>query len=388
MLWPSNMISAATNAEILMVGKSFADPSAAGNYTIWSFPRTTGVGDSSHPFTTFSVIQEAFGSSAASPLRAAPSTASNAHVYSVSVQTNKMLQLWNGRMFNGWDKLITGFTNNINPTVGLGVAGATDWSGDIAEVLIYKRVLSTNDRQTIYTYLSSRYNIACESVSTVFTPTSFTLNGSGVKAWWKADSLVLNNNDPVSTWTDSGGGGNTLTGTLLLRPLYKSALYNGLPAVRFDGVNDQLLCTAFNLTNFTVCVVAKVTGSNNCVIGNQAANFQTRLAYNNTVAMQFYDNGTDINSGTGYQWPNGALLFYAFRRTNAVMTFVQNGVEQSAVSGGTTVFPVDTVGNTLAAAALPFNGDMCELILYNYALTSDELIQLYYGYLRDRWGLP
>lgn len=33
---------------------------------------------------------------------------------------------------------------------------------------------------------------------------------SGLSAWYKPESLQLNNNDPVSSWTDSSGNGYTL----------------------------------------------------------------------------------------------------------------------------------------------------------------------------------
>lgn len=62
---------------------------------------------------------------------------------------------------------------------------------------------------------------------------------SGLKAWYKADALVLNDNDPVASWTDSSGSGNHAT-EATNKPLYKTGIVNSLPVVRFDGIDDRL----------------------------------------------------------------------------------------------------------------------------------------------------
>src|SRR5205085_5275761 len=61
----------------------------------------------------------------------------------------------------------------------------------------------------------------------------------GLQAWYKADALGLHDGDPVATWTDSSGRGHagSAPGTAQ-RPSFVAAAVNGLPAVRFDGVDD------------------------------------------------------------------------------------------------------------------------------------------------------
>lgn len=66
---------------------------------------------------------------------------------------------------------------------------------------------------------------------------------TGLKGRWKANSLVLNNNDPVANWTDQSASGYTLSqSTEANKPLYKSAPtgFNSWPALYFDGTNDTL----------------------------------------------------------------------------------------------------------------------------------------------------
>lgn len=70
------------------------------------------------------------------------------------------------------------------------------------------------------------------SVVSTFSPSDI----AGLKVWLKADALSLSNNDPVTTWTDSSGTGNSLTqGTAGAKPTYKTNIFNGQPAISFDG---------------------------------------------------------------------------------------------------------------------------------------------------------
>lgn len=73
-----------------------------------------------------------------------------------------------------------------------------------------------------------------------FTP----LRIPGCKVWLKANSLSLSDGDPVSTWPDSSGNANDVTGVTTTRPLYKTGIINGLPSVLFDGTDDFLTFTA------------------------------------------------------------------------------------------------------------------------------------------------
>lgn len=91
-------------------------------------------------------------------------------------------------------------------------------------------------------------------VSSAFTPTDI----SGLKAWWKADSLSLNNNDLVASWSTSGGSSRTATQDLdSLKPVFLTAQQNGLPLVYFDDVSvgKILTFTTESLQYFTCFVV-------------------------------------------------------------------------------------------------------------------------------------
>jgi hypothetical protein len=125
----------------------------------------------------------------------------------------------------------------------------------------------------------SAYSAVETETTTAFLPT----NVSGLQLWLKADAIVgLNDNDPVTDWQDSSSANNDAAsggGTGLNPPTYKTNILNGLPAVRFDAVNDgmitPLVLSAAPYSIFLVyaCATAvsgsrrMIQGSNNWLIG-------------------------------------------------------------------------------------------------------------------------
>ncbi|MGB0141519.1 MAG: hypothetical protein ACPF8W_00445 [Luminiphilus sp.] len=59
---------------------------------------------------------------------------------------------------------------------------------------------------------------------------------AGLAGWYKADAITgLSDGDPVDSWVDSSGNGNTLTqSTSGAKPTYETEELNSLPIVRFD----------------------------------------------------------------------------------------------------------------------------------------------------------
>ena len=88
-----------------------------------------------------------------------------------------------------------------------------------------------------------------------FSPTDI----AGLVLWLAADlGLALSDGDPVVTWPDQSGNGNDVTQPVAAaRPTFRTAVINGEPVVRFDGVDDVLR----NLSNMgltTICTILTV----------------------------------------------------------------------------------------------------------------------------------
>ncbi len=70
---------------------------------------------------------------------------------------------------------------------------------------------------------------------------SYTPPAEGLLLWLKADSISASDGDVISSWDDQSGNGLHFTQSDSTKaPVFKTNIINGLPALRFDGVNDVL----------------------------------------------------------------------------------------------------------------------------------------------------
>lgn len=68
---------------------------------------------------------------------------------------------------------------------------------------------------------------------------------SGIKGWWKADSISQADGSSVSAWLDSSGNeAHMYQSSASAQPTLQTNELNGYPVVRFDGTNDFMNLTA------------------------------------------------------------------------------------------------------------------------------------------------
>lgn len=228
-----------------------------------------------------------------------------------------------------------------------------------------------------------------------FTPASV----PGLAAWWDASAITgLNNNDAVASWTDSSGNSQTITqGTGAAQPIYKTAIQNGRPVVRFDGVDDALsVANALGVTDdmsmFVVCSKA-ITASHGMVVKVGGA------------------NGVGIGAGTGTIDTNGDTLIALSEAigwrvssqsfTPATFAVVSSGFSRNPTPAGTMHFNgtsglSDSVSflapNTISyvgrgqTASRFWPGDVAEVIVYNTVVSgaNRDLLETYLG---TKWGI-
>jgi hypothetical protein len=206
---------------------------------------------------------------------------------------------------------------------------------------------------------------------------------SGLKLWLKADSLVLSDNDPVSTWSDSSGNANDVTAAGSARPTYKTNIQNGLPAVRFDGTSDVLTGT-FTFDYGTILAVCNF---------NSAGNFPN---YNGLVVTQNGALGSDDlftgdGSGTTNLYNAGGLGPFGNNIwINAVQMLDFSPLTTTKLIAGVDSTPLSktsiNIGNDPAAGSRFWNGDVLEVIIYDTALSDANRIRVQ-DYLIAKWAL-
>jgi len=382
LLW-GDIFAAASAGTAIVVLKAANEPAGAGKHNLWYMAKTSGVAEPSHPFTD-GTVKDHFGSDLCSDAIAKPSAANVFHVYSVNTASNKMLLRWNGEIFWGLNKITPGF--NSAPKFAENAGATTSWEGDLAEIFLYKSVLSSANLKRVYDYLAARYSISVTDVTTTYSPSDF----SGLQTWFKADQIPsLNDGDPVSTWSDQSGNANNATASLTLRPLYKTNIFNGLPAVRFDGSNDSLILGSNQaLTGALTCLfIGQATVDNGALFGNATSGSQIRVRRAGVNDMNFFTGGSELTSGTGWRYGLGALNLFACTRDGSNNVRWYQGPEIKGSSTGTGTFNNAYVG-TPVTAGLIFGGDVGEVCVWNTALSPASIAKLYYTYFRDKWGLP
>ncbi len=212
---------------------------------------------------------------------------------------------------------------------------------------------------------------------------------AGLTPWYKADALVLNNNDPVATWIDSSSGGNDATqGTAGKKPLYKTSVLNSKPVVRFDGVDDFLRTAAFGspfAQPNTIFLVGKKNGT-----GTQAY-FDGITSHRNAI-FNFPDGTLDLFAGGGADTVAGTITNAVFMlltaQFNGASSFGRtNGSANTVVNPGTNDLTLATLGADFnATPGNTLNGDIAEVLVYNAALTAPQITQVE-TYLNAKWAI-
>ena len=193
-----------------------------------------------------------------------------------------------------------------------------------------------------------------------------------------------------TTWTDLSG--NSRTGTLTSGPTYSSA--NG-GSIVFDGTNDYVQCTgSLTVTAATFVTWIRRNGSQGTYDGIlfSRGTSVTGLNFYTSNQLGYHWNG---NSNT-YNWSSGLTI------PDATWCMIAVSVTSTAAtaylcqtSGITTA--TNTVNHSSSvlddikiawdeAAARYFNGNIATAMVYNRALSADE-VTTNFNALRGRYGV-
>lgn len=193
----------------------------------------------------------------------------------------------------------------------------------------------------------------------------------------------------VGTWNDinpftTNGTRYNLAQTLTKRPLYKTNIMNGAPALLFDGSNDCLTLTP-ELTlerTQTIFVVFKprVAADDGMILSttsNNGGRYQVirYIGSSNTLSTW---NGA-VHSAAITASTNARVV--TFTQNNAAVQFYENG---TAITGGNVnneAYKFSQVGGLDVAPQTPFDGYIAEIILYSRVLKTEErqAIERYLG---------
>ncbi|MHB9022786.1 MAG: Ig-like domain-containing protein [Armatimonadota bacterium] len=225
--------------------------------------------------------------------------------------------------------------------------------------------------------------------------------------WLKADAgVTYDGSNKVSAWADQSGQGHNLAqGTANLQPVYTTGILNGLPVVRFDGVNnstgDRMISSAVTLAQqHTIFAVVRVqnilTGCNGTPfsyadITNGASDVEMICFYNSPGVNYFRMRYPDLDTWNHYDmsYTRTSPQLMTQRRDSSVAKAYLNGTQVSTNKSTTATFSTTNRGFRLGThtnSQQCLDGDIAEVIVYDAAL-SDSDRQAVEAYLTAKYDI-
>jgi hypothetical protein len=185
-------------------------------------------------------------------------------------------------------------------------------------------------------------------------------------------------------------------------PLYVAGAVNGLGAIYFDGSNDYMyvgsLSALANIPGYTSFIVLSPIYLNATqVFAGLQASFSSGtydfFAYYNSLdtLRTGFDGGG--NGALNYTSRNDGqkIIISTVRSAGTANTFVNgyqiqtNGSVNANTDAGISILGIGA--NTYLSGSQPYKGYICEIVIYNRALTTKERRQVEY-YLSNKWRIP
>ncbi|MDA0902033.1 MAG: hypothetical protein O3B09_01305 [Proteobacteria bacterium] len=209
------------------------------------------------------------------------------------------------------------------------------------------------------------------------------IEGTQIATWYDINPQSIDKNDATAASTQ--------------RPLYISDAINGLPALRFDDVNDFFTVaneSNFDFSNLTIFAVVRIeafTASWQAIVakGDSAWRLQrdataSRIEFAATSTVSF----NVIFPSEEESLIGNPTILSAIQGVSSKSIYRDGLLKKSQVSTGTmnTNNYSVTIGANAQQAGREFSGDIAEVIIYNRELNDDEREDVE-SYLSQKWGI-
>lgn len=223
-------------AEVYVVIKANADPASSSTTNgFWYFMASSNpLTQSAHyPHTSGDIYETFRRNTSRVNVNPTPSLSSAFRLYSVHADTNKYtMRIDTTTIFNDASAYTLDQTAGAY-RIGKSSNGTSFFAGDIAELRVYRPRLTNAQRDTLYFYFDTRYNLA-------YTPPVVDLAEMQVKG----NSVVITDGDATPSASDSTDFGSVATTGATLKITYKikntggtSLALSGTPKVAVGGTN-------------------------------------------------------------------------------------------------------------------------------------------------------
>ncbi len=212
------------------------------------------------------------------------------------------------------------------------------------------------------------------------------------------DALFISNLDGenVDVFPDISGNNNHLGQiSSVKQPIYKTSIVNGMPVVRFDGVNDDLLSSAIpalESANVTYFIVYKQDGAKTCGImgSNYASNVKKWQTY--TLSTGFVVNAQYSPTINYIKYADDYSQFNIMS-SHISPTQIKTYKEGALVQTKNATYSIPSGHNFVALGSYPsqntnnkyLDGDVAEVIIFNTSLNNLERV-IVENYLSSKYN--
>ena len=229
--------------------------------------------------------------------------------------------------------------------------------------------------------------------------------------WLKADALALADGAKVSSWTDSKGTYPATQATTARQPVYKTAILNSKPVVRFDGTQSRLDSTNVPATGASARTIALVIANGAAPTNGNRANIYghgSNNSYGNAYGLSLRGMYNSTGGGAGFaaDYHNGNAMnapYYlnisspsSYNSGPAVIIQSYDGTNDSLYINGVQVFSKARTLNTLNTNGIalgtnfqddsPAAVDIAEFMTFTSAVTASERKNVE-CYLASKYGV-
>ncbi len=224
---------------------------------------------------------------------------------------------------------------------------------------------------------------------------------TGLQIWFDANALGLSDGATINSWTDmSGNNKHAVQDTLAYRPKFRTNIYNGKPAIVFDGSNDYLTFDGNIVVNTNYSIIAvlrRATGAtaHHCFLGgtktSQHKNLHIGWQTNSTFYHAQYSNdyAMRVSNYTSGEQP----IIVSLRHSNVLGndTYIDGGLRGLDMTTSRLTHLLEwngaAIGRYTDGSINPrFNGWIAELIFYNRYLSETER-KAVEGYLSSKYNI-
>lgn len=225
-----------------------------------------------------------------------------------------------------------------------------------------------------------------------------------LELWLKADSCTVNSS-LVNEWNDCSGNGNNASQiSATKKPAFIPSDFsiNNMPAIDFDGNNDELLgptISGINNNSLSIFIIAR---NNEMPISNSASgmlsfgNYSSggfELMRNSAGYFGYYHNGSNFNSGNIEDCSTNGTPYRIFtvkKQVGSLSEIYVNSNLRSSSNLASIISPFTNSSYRIGSFSLSpyyWNGEIAEVIVYDTALNETETSNVY-QYLRYKYTPP